>query len=264
MVVFGVCAAILALATPLFRKSRYLDDIELRSKVVTPIPPPEAYTIAPIARVLSTPVTAAPAPLIASKPNVELPIPQSEAPSHRAAPPIKNTQPDTLADVTNMSPGDRDRLTNAFFEFSQMMRQANELFGKANLEGGQLHNAWERGAIVGDANSHIIKLRAISVSAMELAKTFVAVRQKWNYYANQETFIFGSNPDNEGPNVILGATDGYARYLESWVASQNKDTKPVLDLFRFEQDQYDAMIGGFSRWQQGCNMRLEQMKDSIR
>jgi hypothetical protein len=73
-------------------------------------------------------------------------------------------------------------------------------------------------------------LQEIGTSARAFAKSFLAVRDKWKYYQAQRDFIFGENPDNEGPNEITNAVDGYSTYLERWATIKNKEEKQTLDL----------------------------------
>jgi hypothetical protein len=79
----------------------------------------------------------------------------------------------------------------------------------------------------------------------------------------QEDYIFGNNPDNEGPNALINAAQGYSIYLDWWSAVQNKDQKPVLLLLSVAQDDYTKRVKGFSNWQQGCVTRLAEMRSSI-
>lgn len=73
---------------------------------------------------------------------------------------------DTLIKINqNMSRGDRERFSNALFEFSQVLEKANEFWGKVNTEGAQLRQAWISGSIIRELEQHKNTLRGIDTSA---------------------------------------------------------------------------------------------------
>ena len=197
---------------------------------------------------------------------------QGKAPSEAASQPpasvIQHSAPQTQLDRLieankHLSVGDRERLSDALFDFAGVLDQANTLWGKANLEGGQLNQAWRSGSIVKDFEARRNTLREIDSSAKDFAKSFTRVREKWKYYPNQTNYIFGDNPDNSGPNTMINAVDEYSNHLDRWATIQNKAERPILDLFETEQVRYDEAIRRFILWKQDCERRLEQMKNSI-
>jgi hypothetical protein len=163
----------------------------------------------------------------------------------------------------NLSKSDRDRLANAFFDYSQLLNDGNTVWGKANLEGGQLRNAWQRGSITRDFDSHQKTLHEILVAAQDYAKEFRRVRAKWEYYPAQTDYIFGPEPENISINLLEGAVHAYADYLDRWAEIQNKDEKQISFLFEPEQNSYEDAMTRFAHWRQDCDRRLVQMKQSI-
>ena len=174
---------------------------------------------------------------------------------------VPQTQLDRLILLNkNLSKGDRDRLAEALYEFSQSLDHGLSLMNKVNLE----CNLNPDGAsIAKDYQSRIARLREISPLTKQYAAAFMALRTKWDYYREQTEYVSGDNPDNLGPNSLTNAAEGFANYLERWGAIQNKDNQNVLNLLSEGKDDCNSRIRTFSIWYQGCKARLEQMKASI-
>ncbi len=171
-----------------------------------------------------------------------------------------------IASNKNLPKGDRDRFADALFDFSQVLEQANELWGKANQEGAQLSQGWRSGQIARDFEAHKRTLSEIDQSAKLFAKSFPQVRSKWKYFQEQTNYVFGDNPDNEGPNAVINAAEAYSGYLDRWITipAPNREQRPILDLLEVIQNHFDTYIRNFALWRQGCDRRLSQMKDSIK
>ena len=162
-----------------------------------------------------------------------------------------------------LSAGDRARLADALFDFGKVLDEGQTLFGRLNIELGELHNAWQSGAIVSEITTHRNTLREIDASGKDFYQSLSTVTDKWKYYADQTSYVFGDNPYNDGPNSIMGAAEDYSHYLDDWSNIQNKKDKPVLELFWAEQARVDGFSTRFSNWLGGCEGRLEQMKKSL-
>lgn len=181
---------------------------------------------------------------------------------HSPIPP--QSQLDLLIEANKrLTTGDRERLANALFDFAAVLDQANKLWGRANQEGAQLNQGWGNGSISKDFEAHRAKLREIDLSAKDFAKSFPLVREKWKYYSGQTNYIFGDNPDNDGPNAVINAVEAYSNYLDRWVRIENKDQRTTLELFEPIQNQFNDYIRRFALWRQASDRRLEQMKSSI-
>ena len=205
-----------------------------------------------------------PPPPMPSKTQPKRPVPPSKLTQQTGPSREPQSKLDRLIEKNGrLSEGDRARLTNALFEFAEALSQANALWGRANQAGARLNQAWQDGSIAKDFDAHKNTLSAINSSAKELKQSFPQLRDKWKFYADQTNYIFGDNPDNEGPNTIINAVEGYSNYLDRWIKIQNKEDRSVLDLFDTEQREFNERIRGFALWKQDCERRLEQMKKSI-
>jgi|GEM_PF-5600078 len=83
-------------------------------------------------------------------------------------------------------------------------------------------------------------------------------------FRDQTEYIFGENPDNDGPYALVNATEGYRYYLDWWNVIQNKDQKPIWNLLSVEQNEFQVRLNTFGKWQRGCMDRLTEMRNSIR
>jgi hypothetical protein len=95
-------------------------------------------------------------------------------------------------------------------------------------------------------------------------KAFPALRMKWDMFREQVAYIFGDNPDNEGPNAMINGSEAYRNYLEWWNTIPNKDQRPVLNLLSVERNESQGHLTTFFNWQRGCISRLSEMRNSIR
>jgi hypothetical protein len=100
-------------------------------------------------------------------------------------------------------------------------------------------------------------------SARALAKSFSELRDKWNYYRRQQDYVFGDNPDNEGPNAIINAISVYVFQLDQWSALQDRDNPAALNLLKSGAVEYTRNLNTFFKWKGGCDTRLAQMKQSL-
>jgi uncharacterized caspase-like protein len=160
-----------------------------------------------------------------------------------------------------LTAGDRDRLSNAIFEYSQFLEEGLSLGGELNVEFGKIAQDQKSGALATSFDSHIRTLKDISTSAWAYSKTFRQIRDKWKYYSEQTDYIFGDNPDNLGPNALINASEGFANYLGYWSKIANKEQPDVLTLVAIQQNVYQD--NRYFYWIQGCQQRLNQVRQSI-
>jgi len=123
----------------------------------------------------------------------------------------------------------------------------------------------ENAGIAKDFQSHVTALRAMEQLALQYGKDFMALRTKWSYYPGQTSFVFGDNPDNLGPNALANAFHSHAYYLENWGAALqgNRDSAQAINLLSDAKNKFQSELNDFSKWDQGCRKRLEQMKAAI-
>jgi hypothetical protein len=190
-----------------------------------------------------------------------VPTPPNIVPSQENASP---TQIDRVADITKRMPqADRERLSQALFEFSKLLDQANELWGKVNLEGGTLSHSWG-GELNNETavDAHINKLRELKGMANDFLKSFRSLQGKWGYYEVQINYIFGDAAENNGPNALINALDDYLQYLESWKTVANKGGRNMT-MYQDTQNMYDTYVHNFALWKQACDRRLQQIRNSL-
>src|SRR5260221_113288 len=161
----------------------------------------------------------------------------------------------------NSPAGDRERLANAFYDFSESLEEGRTLMYKGFNEAAAI--GAEGAGIAKDLQTHIVKLRELTASAKEYGKSNAALRTKWDYYREQTQYVFEDNPDNLGWGKLANAFDSYANHLETWGVIQNKDDQRVLNILAEDRTQFEAMLTEFSSFYQGCKTRLEEMKASI-
>jgi hypothetical protein len=175
--------------------------------------------------------------------------------------PAPLTQLDRLIQTDrNLTPGDRNRLSDALFDYAQFLEQGMALGYKMNTELGNMNND---SSFPRDVDTHIKVLRDIGASGNAYSKAFAQIRDKWKYYPDQTDYIFGDNPDNLGPNALINAAAGFANYLHVWSKATNKDQQDALTLLKIQQNDYNDSLYRYFHWVQGSQQRLNQVKQSI-
>jgi hypothetical protein len=169
-----------------------------------------------------------------------------------------------LAVNTHLTEADRNRFSNALTEFSASLNQGESLAAKLNQELGSLRNVESDGTIAKAVQLHEKILSDIATEGWKYQKAFPALRTKWDMFQEQSAYIFGDNPDNEGPNAIINASEMYRNYLEWWNAIPNKDQRPILNLLSIQHNDSDRYLAMFFKWRNGCVSRLNEMRNSIR
>jgi hypothetical protein len=175
---------------------------------------------------------------------------------------VKSPLEELTASNSRLSSGDRERLSNALFEFSQVLDQANGTFGAMNSAGANLNNAWQDGSVAADSESHKARLLTAQTHAKEFESSFSAEREKWKYYQSNIAYIFGADPDNSAL-LARNGIDDYLNFLDRWTKIENKNEKPVLQLMWHAQLRFDGFLYGFSHWKNESAARLDQVKKSL-
>jgi hypothetical protein len=169
-----------------------------------------------------------------------------------------------LAINTHLTEGDRNRFSDALSEFSDSLSQGETLAYKLNTELASLGRGESDGTIAKEVQGHEKILSDIAAEGWKYQKAFPALRTKWDMFRDQNEYIFGDNPDNEGPNAIINSAQMYRNYLEWWNVIPNKDQRPILNLLSVEHNESQGHLTTFFKWQRGCVSRLNEMRNSIR
>ena len=238
-VTFGVLAIVIAQGFVYRDSLKNLDTvIEEKKKVVSEnwhLKHPDNPTVAAVAATYPI-AKAKPQPSKQAAPSSHGTSTSQQVPASTSIPPVQyapQTQQERVTQINkNLSKGDRERLSNTLYEFSQMLEKLKNLGHKANLEIGQIGNEVSNGSIVKSYEVRTKTLREISASGNEIAKTFALSREaeKWKYYSDQRDYVFGDNPDNPGPNAIINATESYANSLDQWSSIKDRESKSALNL----------------------------------
>jgi hypothetical protein len=166
------------------------------------------------------------------------------------------TQLERLVDTNRrFSEPDRAHFSEALYDFAAIEDQANTVWGKANNVDTSLNGI--------EIATRKTRLKEVLSVARDFEKSFRATRQKWHYFEDQAVYIFGDNPDNNAA-IISNAADKYLYFVNTIESIQSKEEKPILDILADERSQYQSSTGLFARWKRDCDLRLQQMRDSIK
>lgn len=172
-----------------------------------------------------------------------------------------------LTNNAHLTESDRDRFSNALSEFEDSLSQGEGLLYKISDEGNRLARERQDKTIAKNAPDHQTTLTTLAADAWKYQKAFPAVRSKWgDKFPEQTEYIFGDNPDNNGPNSLINAAEGLRNFLVDWSAipNANKDQVPILDLLGVAQNEFHDRLNTFGKWRTGCKTRLAEMRTSIR
>ena len=198
---------------------------------------------------------------VTTQPTAQSPIQSSQQVSQNAVP---QTQLERLVQTDrNLTAGDRERLSNAIFEYAQFLDQGMSLGYKLNGEIGKIGQDRADGSLAKNYDEHIKHLRDISTLGWAYSKNFRQIRDKWNYYSDQTDYIFGVNPDNLGPSALINGAEGLANYLNSWSKIPTKDQVDILNLVAIQQNESMQYCYRVIHWAQDSQQRLNQVKQSI-
>jgi len=154
--------------------------------------------------------------------------------------------------------GDRERLAEAFYEWSQILEGGNTAWGKANHL-----KVDEKGPFLQDLAKRKGKIPDIKMAAQQFAKHLIDSRNKWRYYEKEENQVFGDNVDNDA-NILPGALSEYDNQLDTVLASKETDNERLKTIMWPEDLRYDEAIKNFAQWLQGCGRRLQTAREAIR
>ncbi len=187
---------------------------------------------------------------------------QTPAQPNQSAPPQTPLERLTQANK-NLPPVERNQVAGAFIDYAKFLEQGSTLYYKASAVDGQIQQDRLNGSIAKDFEVHIKNLHEMKASAETYANAFRQVRDKWKYYPDEAEYIFGDNPDNLGPYVLMNGIDAYANYLEDWAKISNKNDQSVLKLLANQQSNFNDSLDRFIKWIHECQQRFEAIKKSI-
>jgi hypothetical protein len=179
-----------------------------------------------------------------------------------AAQPAPVTQLDRVVQTDrNLTPGDRNRLSDALFDYAQFLEQGSTLGYRVNTELGKLSQDRSSGALAKNVDEHVKTLPEIGAAGMGYQKTFYQVRDKWKYYPDQTDYIFGENPDNLGPNALINTASGLEYFLADWSKAANREQ--ALNLISTPLNDGTQSLSHYFQWVRESQQRLNQVKQSI-
>ena len=150
---------------------------------------------------------------------------------------VPKSQLDVLLEINKrLSAGDRSRFTDALHDFTQVLDQANTLWGKAN-------RVDDLGSST-DFETRKTRLQDVESSAKDYERAFSQSRQTWHYYAAQVGYIFGDNPDNDAL-IIRNAAVDYFYFLDALGKLPTTNNGAITLLLADEQNVYGSAIARF-------------------
>jgi hypothetical protein len=188
----------------------------------------------------------------------------------RSQQPCPNAPPPTLRDRVlainaRLTEGDRNRFSNALSEFQQSLDEGQTIFNKLSNEDVKLEHARRDGSIAQDFAIRQKELTDLANEGWKYQRDFPQLRLKWQQlFGDQVAYVFGDNPDNDGPNALINAAEGYRNHLNYWKAIQNKNNASVLTLLSYANNDFQSFMRRYSDWHSGCRSRLTEMRKSIR
>lgn len=183
-------------------------------------------------------------------------------------PQIAQSPPATFLDRVvqenrSLTPDDRNRLSNELYECDQFMKQSQGVGYKLNQEFGKLNNDRQSGALAKNVDEHIKALRDLSISAMEQYHGLQRLQETWQYFPNQNEYVFGDNPYNAGVGLLANATEGMANALTSWSKIANRDQRDILNIEAQQQEDFEKNLRQFFDWANVSLQRIRQMRQSL-
>ena len=165
-----------------------------------------------------------------------------------------------LAINARLTEGDRNRFSNALSDFERSLTDGRDLFYKVNTEGAAVRQELESG-ILNNLLTHAKLLADLDAEGWKYQKAFPQLRSKWQQIFNdQSEYIFGDNPDNQGPNALINAVSVYREFLNATKAYPTNNPYFI----GLANNEYQTRMNVFSKWNQECLARLTEMRNSIR
>src|SRR5205823_4477650 len=122
-----------------------------------------------------------------------------------------------LATNARLTESDRNRFSNALAEFEKSLTDGRDLFYKINAECGKIGNDIRSNAISNTFNSDKTTLADLEGEGWKYQKSFPQMRSKWQQAFNDQIeYIFGDNPDNQGPTALINAVSVHTGFLDAW------------------------------------------------
>jgi hypothetical protein len=172
------------------------------------------------------------------------------------------TRPAALDETARMPAGDKDRLADALYEFSQLFDQGDTLRSRCNHL-----NIDGRGSIVEFAYSDLPGFLNTSDNLIASSKEFTAhmnrLRDKWKYYATQINYILGNDPDNHAL-IAQNAITEARNFVELWGKAGNSNKTEIRELLNYPQTDFMLSMIKFGKWLSECEDRLLTIKGTIR
>jgi hypothetical protein len=191
------------------------------------------------------------------------PPPPPPAPSPAPETPAPKSSLETLIAANRSLPtADKERLSNALFDFAQLIDQANAVFAAINIADAELTTAYQTGVIATELELYRGKLIAAQALDKEFEKSFLSQREKWKYYQTNFDYVFGPNPDGS-MHLARNGIEDYLNYLERWAKIENKTEQPILQLLWWPQIKLHGFVYDFSHWKQESLARLDQVRGSL-
>jgi len=160
-----------------------------------------------------------------------------------------------------LTPDDRNRLSNALYEYNQFLEQGRTLGYKVNTEFGKLNQDRQSGSLAKNVDEHIKTFRDMDAPAWAYYHGLDQIQAKWKYYPDQTAYLLGDNPYNLGPGALINTVEGMAGRLTDWSKIVNRDQ--LLNIEAEEQTDFEQALRKYFDWLTGCQQRLEQIRQSI-
>jgi hypothetical protein len=192
------------------------------------------------------------------------PVRSQSCPTTQGAPTL-SFRDRVLAINARLTESDRNRFSAALAEFEESLTDGRALFYKINEEGGELGNDFRSSGATNSSNVHEKRLAELEDEGWQYQKAFPQMRSKWQQSFNEQTeYIFGDNPDNQGPNALINAVSVYKGFLGAWKAVPSGNNINTAYFVGLASNEYQIRMKMFADWNQGCLNRLTEMRKSIR
>lgn len=114
-----------------------------------------------------------------------------------------------------LSEADRNRLSNALYEFMQFLDDADKLREQVGLEEANLNHEWQDGSIIDESKFANRKesLHNTIKKTKKLEELFAQIKAKWKYFPEQTHYIFPGYLDNDGPSALTNSIRTYLKIV---------------------------------------------------
>jgi hypothetical protein len=164
-----------------------------------------------------------------------------------------------------LTESDRNRFSDALAEFEKSLTDGRDLFYKINEEGGKFGNDFRSGSVANSFSLYEKSWADLTDEGWKYQKSFPLLRTKWQQQFDDQTqYIFGDNPDNQGPTALINATSVYKGFLQAWKTVPRSGSIHGDYFLGLANNEYQVRMKMFGDWNRGCFSRLTEMRDSIR